>query len=394
VIPVGRFSGGRRLLVISSAVGAVGLVATLVGFFAAPRATLFSYLFAFTYWLGLGVGALMVLAGFHASKARWPVVLRRALEAMALGCVPLALLFLPVVAGMRRLFIWVEPPEALGERALELIRHKAAYLAPGAFIVRATVYFALWIAVALLLWGWSRRQDESGDVRLTQRQRALAAGSLPFVGLALSFASLDWVLSLDPLSSSTIFGFYFLSGGLLGALALLALVAASAGGQDLPGALLSPAHHASLGKLLLAAVAFWAYIAFCQYLLIWIANLPNEVPFIYWRTKPGWRGVALFLFFGQFLVPFFALLSKRLKQRPKLQGALAAWLLFAHAADTYWLVMPALHPDRPWWRWTDFTAFAGVGAALVAFCTWALRGGYAVPIRDPYLRHSLRYDQT
>jgi hypothetical protein len=394
MIPLARFSGGRTLTLWAGALGALGLGATLAGYFAAPRETLFSYEFAFVYWLGLAVGMLLLLAAFHASAARWVGLFRRLIEVMSLCCAPLALLFVPVALGMPKLFVWASPSPVLGQTALELLQHKRPYLNGPFFLVRAVSYFALWVLIAYLLLRWSRRQDESGDLTLTLWQRRLSAGSLPWVGLALSFASLDWVLALEPLSASTIHGFYFFSGSFLGALALTTLVALAARGENLPGPLLTPAHLSSLGRLLLAMTAFWGYIAFCQYMLTWIADLPREVPFYFSRTKPGWRATAIVVATGQFLLPFAALLSKRVKLAPKVLASVSLWILAAHAVDTYWLVMPALHPDRPWPRWTDLSAFLGIGGVLVAFCTWLLRGGYAVPIKDPFLRHSLQYDQV
>lgn len=391
MILVQRYQGGRGLMLGAAIVGALGLAATFAGLAGGARATLFSYLFAFTYWAGIGLGALILLATFHASKARWPVVLRRPLEALSITCVPSVALFLPVALGMRQLFIWVDPQPSLGERALDDLHHKAPYLNVPFFLVRSALYLACWAVVAALLVRWSRAQDARGDISFTVKLRKLGGGILPLLVLTASFAAIDWLMSLEPLWSSTVYGLYVLSGAFLGALAALTLWAVIGRGPDLFGDLLTPAHYASLGKLLLAFTAFWAYIAFCQYMLIWIADLPHELDWYLVRSKPGWRGTAVVLVFVQFVIPFFALLWKRGKQRRGFLLVMAAWLLAAHVIDTYWLVMPALHPDRPWWRWTDLTAFLGVGGAFVASALFWLRGGYAIPVRDPYLRHSLRY---
>jgi hypothetical protein len=150
-------------------------------------------------------------------------------------------------------------------------------------------------------------------------------------------------------------------------------------------------HFHSLGKYLLSFVAFWAYMAFSQLLLIWIANLPEEVPWYILRIGGGWFWVAVFVGLFKFLVPFFLLLSRELKRSPRALSYLAAWLLFVQWVDVYWLVMPHLHPDGPHPWIFDLTALVGVGGAAVAFGILRLRGTAAVPVGDPYLEDSLRY---
>jgi hypothetical protein len=246
--------------------------------------------------------------------------------------------------------------------------------------------------VAHLLRSWSVRQDAEGGVALTLRQRRLGAGSLPFLALTMTFASFDWMMSLDPRFFSTIFGVYWFAGSFMGAFAVV-IVAAAATRHD-PTAF---GHHASLehfhslGKFLLAFVSFWAYVAFSQFMLIWIANIPEEVPWYILRIDGGWRFVGMFLALFHFLVPFFLLLSRDLKRSPRSLSLVAAWLLLAHWVDVYWLVMPHLHADgpRPWIF--DLTAFVGVGGAAVAFTILRMRGAATVPVRDPYLEESLRY---
>jgi hypothetical protein len=150
-------------------------------------------------------------------------------------------------------------------------------------------------------------------------------------------------------------------------------------------------HFHSLGKFMLAFVAFWAYIAFSQFMLIWIANIPEEVPWYILRINGGWRWVGAFVALFQFLVPFFLLLQRAVTRNPRRLAFVAAWLIFVHWIDLYWLVMPHLHEagPRPWLF--DITAFLGVGGAAVAFGVLRMRGIASVPVRDPYLEDSLRY---
>ncbi|MFZ5468900.1 MAG: hypothetical protein ACOZIN_05620 [Myxococcota bacterium] len=386
------FQGGRRPLWGFSAAGVAGLLVTSIGFAFSPRKVLPSYLVAFVYWAGVAVAALILLSIFHASRGRWMVVLRRPLETMAESCALMVPLFLPIALGMKELYIWVAPPPELGEHTLRLLELKRPWLNVPFFLVRAAVYFAVWVGVGWALSRWSRQQDRApGDFWLTAKQHRLGAGALPVLAVTLTFAAFDWLMSLRPEWYSTLFGVYYFAGSVLAVFALLALVVVLGRTAPLPGAQVTSAHLHSLGKFLLAFVAFWAYVAYSQFLLMWIANLPEEVPWYLERTTGGWQLVAVALGLGHFVLPFLALLSAKLKVRPALLGLAAGWLLWAHYLDLYWLVMPTLRGPVASPAWSDFTAFVGVGALTVAFGIWRLRGAYAVPVGDPFLEESLRY---
>jgi len=386
------WQGGRRLVGLATVVAAAGLGLTLAGglLFDARRA-LFSYLVAFVYWVGIAVASLILLSAFHASSARWPVVLRRFLETVPRSLPIFVVLFVPVALGMKHLFPWVDPHALEGE-LLHLVEHKAPYLNTSSFLLRAALYFVVWIAIARILRAWSVRQDTEGGVALTKWQHRLGAGSLPFLALTMTFAAFDWMMSLDPKFFSTIFGVYWFAGSFVCAFAVT--IIAGAATRDDPTAFghhMSVEHFHSLGKFLLAFTAFWAYVAFSQFMLIWIADIPEEVPWYILRIDGGWLWVGLFLAAFHFLAPFFLLLSRDLKRNPKALSLVAGWLLVAHWVDLYWLVMPHLHAGgpRPWLF--DLTAFVGVGAAAVAFTVLRMRGTANVPVRDPHLEESLRY---
>ncbi len=387
---VPTFEGGRRLASRSAAVAVAALAATALLGLRHPTQALFSYLTAFTYWVGIAVAALILLMALHASSARWAVLVRRLLEVIPLATEPLALLFLPVALGAARIFPWAGPASADAEVA-RLWLHRRPYLNLPFFLVRAGLYFAAWIAVSHLLHAWSVRQDREGGTRLTVRLRRLGAGGLPLVALTMTFAAFDWLMSLEPHFASTIFGVYWFAGSFVSAIALLILASVAAQRRGLLGGSLGPDHFHSLGKLLFAFVAFWGYIAFSQFMLTWIANLPGEVPWYLARNRSGWAPIAVFLAVGHFVVPFFLLLSREVKRRPAALSAMAVWILLVHYVDVYWVAMPALHPQSPSPAWTDLTAVVGVGAAALGFLLWRLGGGAAVPAGDPYLQDSLRY---
>ncbi len=385
------YQGGGRLAGTAAAVAAVALGLTAAGAAADPRQALASYLVAFVYWLGIALGALILLGALHASKARWPVVLRRFLETIPQTIPLFAVLFVPIALGMKHVFVWADPAALTGELA-EVVHKKHAYLNVPFFLARAALYFAVWTLVAHLLRSWSVRQDQAGGHALTLRQRRLGAGALPFLALTLSFASFDWMMSLDPRFFSTIFGVYWFAGSFLGAFAVLAIAAAATRAQpDHFGAHLNADHVHALGKFLLAFTAFWAYIAFSQFMLIWIANVPEEIPWYVIRTHTAWGRVGIFLAVAHFAVPFAVLLSRDLKRDPRKLAVVAAWLLLVHWVDVHWVVMPLVHEAGPAPSWLDVTAFVGVGAAFLAALVFRMRGAATVPVRDPYLEESLRY---
>lgn len=392
-VDVQRFDGGRSLMAGAGGLGLLGLLATFVGMSSDARPAMFSYLWAFAYWGGIALGALVLLQIFHAVRAKWMVVLRRPVEVMAVTAVLFLLLFIPIALGMKHLYSWVAPPASLSREAMEVLHHKAPYLNTTFFIIRTVFYLLLATLVSQRLFGLSTKQDGSGEVKLTARQRAFATGMLPLVALMFSFAAFDWLMSLEPLWFSTIFGVYYFAGSFLSAISLLVIVTDRARGKNLYGDLVTDEHIHNLGKLMLAFTAFWGYIGFSQFMLIWIAGLPEEVPFYIVRLKGDWAAIGVFLIVGHFVVPFFTLLSRSLKRNRARLALVAFWILLVHAVDLYWLILPTLSPEAAPFHWTMISAFIGVGGLSIAFALWRIRGHFTVPVRDPYLADSLAYRQ-
>jgi hypothetical protein len=211
--------------------------------------------------------------------------------------------------------------------------------------------------------------------------------------MAMTFAAFDWLMSLNPTWFSTIFGVYYFAGSFVSALSLLAIVTKMGRARGVFGGNVNDEHTHNIGKLMLAFVCFWTYIGFSQLLLIWIAGLPEETPFYITRFGAGWVPLGVALIFGNFFIPFGALLSRSLKRNPKQLTFVAGWLLFIHYIDIVWLVMPSLNPDGYHLHWTDITAFLGLGLLGIAFGVWRLRGKLPVPVKDPYIAESIRYRQ-
>jgi hypothetical protein len=390
-------------MVRAAAVGLLGLGLTGLGGAFDARRALFAYLAAYTFWVGIAAAALVFLMANEAAGSRWYIVVRRILETIPAALVVLAVLFVPIALGMKELYPWVDPsaggpfplaPWAHGEakEAAHLWEHRHAWLNVPFFLFRTVLYLLVLLGAGALMRGWSLKQDDSGDPELTLKMRRLGAGGLPFVALAITFAAVDWQMSLSAFVFSTIFGVYWFSGSLVAALGVLIIAVAAASREEPLRGALNANHVHSLGKYLFAFTAFWAYIAFSQYLLIWIGNLPEEVPWYLVRTDSGWKGVGVFLVLFQFVFPFVILLSRGLKRRLGPLVFLSVWILAAHYVDIYWVVMPPLSPQGPRPSFMDLTALVGVGGVAVSFVVSRLRGHPLVPSRDPHLGDSLRYE--
>jgi hypothetical protein len=392
-LELGPFRGGGAWVTGGGVVGLILTIVTIAMMATGSKDACFSYLMAFAYWAGISYASVILLMIFHATHARWVTVLRRPIEAMAASVTIFLLLFIPVLIWKKQIYVWVDPPESLGREALRLIAHKSAYLNGTAFAIRGIIYFLLAIFVATRLGGLSAQQDKSGDVMLLQKQRNLGAGMLPFIGLAMTFAAFDWLMSLNPTWFSTIFGVYYFAGSFVSALSLLAIITKMGRARNVFGGNMNDEHTHNIGKLMLAFTCFWTYIAFSQLLLIWIAGIPDETPFYITRFNPGWRWIGVLLIFGHFFLPFGALLSRSLKRNPKQLAIVAGWILFINFIDIFWLVMPSRDPEGFALRWTDVTAFLGVGLLGIAFGVTRMRGKLPVPVKDPYIAESIRYRQ-
>ncbi len=394
-LKVEPFRGGSSWMMGGGIVGLLFVIITAaVALATDSKEAFYSYLVAFAYWAGIAFASVILLMCFHATHARWMTILRRPVEVMAATMVVFVVLIVPIWLGMKQLYSWVDPVASgfTGE-ALARVKHKAGWLSVNFFIVRSVVYILVATFLGWRLYGWSLRQDKDGGTDLLAKQRRFASGGLPFIALAITFAGFDWLMSLNPTWFSTIFGVYYFAGSFLSSLSILAIVTWQANLKGLFGGGMNVEHTHSIGKLMLAFTCFWTYIAFSQLLLIWIAGLPEEIPFYITRFREGWRGVGIALIFFHFFVPFGALLSRSLKRTPKRLANVAMWILLIHYIDIYWLVMPTLYPDGATFHWTQPVAFLGVGLVAVAFGMWRLRGRLPVPMRDPYLPESLRYRQ-
>lgn len=380
----------HRATVWSGVAMLLGAVFLVIGAVVGPTRTLYAFLAAFCDVLTIALGALLLLMIVHTMNAKWPVPIRRVPEAIAALLVVAALAFLPIAAFVDPIYPWVHPAGRLSQHAQEVLEKKAPWLHVGFFLVRAAFYWIVWLVVARLLSRWSRQQDTSADPALRDRQRALSAGALPLVALTLTFAAFDWMMSLDPLWFSTIYGLDVFAGGFEAAIGLTTVLVVVLDRQGLLAGLVSPSHYYALGRLLLAFVVFWGYIVFFQFFLIWMGNRPEEVEYYTRRLDGGWWVVAAIVIVGHFVVPFLLLLSYRLKRRPERLVLVGGWMVAMHVVDVHWKIVPALDGAA-------IVHIADLGALLLlggACSMWIVRWLSKRPVaprRDPMLAVGTRY---
>jgi hypothetical protein len=353
----------NRLPVVGAACAVPGVLACAILGAANPKQFFFSWLVSFLFFLSLALGALFFVLIQYAAQGGWGIVLRRLGETSFTTLPVMAALFLPLLFGLQDLYAWAVPGAAEHDA---LLRWKAPYLNVPFFLVRAVVYFGCWSLIAIFYYRASRGQDATGDPAVSARMRRLAGPAIIVLAVTQTFASIDWIMSLTPHWYSTMFGVYFFAGSFVGFIALLSIAAAAMLRAGLLDTVISAEHLHDVGKLLFAFTAFWAYIAFSQFFLIWYANLPEETIWFQARLEGSWRTVSMLLMAGHFAIPFFYLMGRAVKRRASTLAIGGAWLLAMHFVDLYWQVMPTLHPAglRP--SVLDAAAFLAVGGCFLA----------------------------
>ena len=298
----------------------------------------------------------------------------------------LTLLFLPILAGRHYLFAWTDATVVARD---EVLQHKQLYLNTPFFIARAAFYFAVWNALVYFLNRWSLEQDRTSDPQIARRMQVLSGGGLLAYAFTVTFASFDWLLSLDPHWFSTIYGVLLMGGQGLTALAVLITALVWLSRRPPLDAIVVPVHFHDLGNLMLAFVLLWAYFSFSQYLIIFSANLPEEITWYMRRLQTGWRFVGLLLVLFHFAVPFLLLLSRRAKRTPDLIVKIALGILAARLIDLFWLIAPEFHQDGLVVHWLDLTLPLALGGLWVGCFVWQLRGRAILPLHDPQFEQAL-----
>jgi hypothetical protein len=339
-----------------------------------------SYLFAFIYWNAIPLGCLGVLMLHHLTGGRWGLPIRRILEAGTRTLGLMAILFIPILFGMSKLYLWANASVVQGDAILQ---DKRWWLNPTGFVARYVIYFALWLLIAGLLNKWSREEDATGNPALSDRMSALSAPGVVVWALVVTGAAVDWVMSLEPYWYSTIYGLLFIVISALAAFSFTLFVLRMLSDYPPVKDSVGPTHYNDLGNILLAFVMLWAYLSFDQLLIIWAGNLKEEIPWYVERGFGGWAPIGVALVVFHFFVPFLLLLQRGVKRRLRTLSFVAAWIVILTIMDIYWIVVPSWDKAAPHLHFTDIFAFLGIGGLWLAAFAWQLKKLPLLPLHDP-----------
>jgi hypothetical protein len=370
--------------------GGIGLVGMALGFLTLDRASfLQSYLIAFVFWTGISMGSMALLMVQYLSGGAWGIFARRVFEASARTLPILVILFLPIAFSLPTLYEWARP-EALTDPAIQT---KAAYLNPTFFYLRAALYFAVWMGLTFTLTRWSKEQDDNAP-RLPGpkdgRMRVLSGPGLVLYMITLTLMSVDWIMSLQPHFTSTIFGILMLGGQGLSTLAFTILMLAALSRFRPVSEIASEENFHDLGKLMLAFVMLWAYFNVSQFIIIYQGNLPEEIPWYIDRITGTWAPVAVLVLVGHFVLPFSLLLSRGWKRKGTTLARIAMFVLVMRVVDLIWTIGPIFRRTSTL-HWLDFAAVLGLGGIWLFVFFRNLGGRALVPAHDPYFKDALAH---
>jgi hypothetical protein len=369
-------------------VGIIGLVLCVIAAFASTDRFFAAYLFGYLFWLGLALGCFVVAMIHYLTAGRWGDETRRFLEAGYMTLPMMAILFVPIFFGVRRLYPWARPAEVAADKVLQA---KAQYENFAMFTARVIIVFAVWIVMALCLRRWSVAQDQTKDVTPLRRMRTLSGPGVVIYGLTTTIAFVDWVMSLEADWYSSMFPVIIWIGQILAACAFATLLLAwFKDYEPIRGLKLTTPFH-QLGNLLLAFVVFWTYVAFGQMLIIWAGNLPHEITWYLHHIAGHWKWVVGFLAFFHFFLPFFLLLFRATKRRAGALVYLAGMIFIAHIVDVFWLITGSIYTNGLQVNWIDFAALFGVGGVWMAMFIAVLKRASLLPLNDPRIHYTVAH---
>jgi hypothetical protein len=382
------------IMKIAGAVGAIAIVAALgMGFTGDKENFLHAYLAAYMWVLSLGLGALWWVILQHLVNAKWSTVVRRVGELLASNVPVLAILALPIVIptlmGDSSLYIWADSHKM---HENHLLHHKSGYLNVAFFGIRLVIYFGFWALISRFLFKQSLAQDKTGAPEIPEKLQRICAPSMILFALTLTFAAIDFLMTLEPTWFSTIFGVYYFAGCVVSFHSLFALVLMWLQRQGRLKKSVTVEHFHDIGKMMFAFTVFWTYIGFSQFMLIWYANLPEETEWYHQRMNAPWADLSWALVICNFAIPFFGLLSRWVKRHRFGLAFFAVWILVVHYMDMFWLVKPAMHTKHIPFGIVDILCLVGVFGVFLASAAYNAQKVNLVPIKDPRLKRSLAFE--
>ena len=383
-----RWTKGRNTLVLAVLISVIACVA---GFINDPVRFHRSYLVAFAYVAAAGLGAFFFVMVQYLTGSAWSVTMRRIMENIMITLPACFLLGIPVAFGLKDIYPWMDRAMVMADPVL---KQKADFLSEKWFIVRGCIMFALWSIWIFSIYYQSTKQDKERSARQMNVIARWSAPGLFLVVVVGSFAAFDWLMSLEPKWYSTIFGLYILAGGALTFMSFVTLICLGFRRAGILKKSITPEHYHDLGKWLFALTAFYTYMAFSQYLLIWYANLPEETIWYRHRMEGSWLPVSLAMPFIRFLIPFFILLCRPAKRSLKVIAGIAIWSIIVEYVDLYWVVMPTYFKTGPQISWMDFATLAAT-LSVCALVFWSrFRKNKLMPVGDLRFEQSLQFENV
>lgn len=377
----------RRIQVRSLGIGVVFAVISLIGALVTPREqVMHAYLLGYMGWLGLSLGCMAFLMMWYLTGGRWGVAIRRILEAGMRTLPLMAVFFIPLAVGARALYPWADSNRVAHDAALH--HAKFEYLNLTGFWLRGVIYFVIWLGLAYLLSQWSTEQDRPPVLDINRRFSKLSAAGLILYAFTITFAAIDWVMSLYATWISTIYGLLFLAGQVLVALCFVVAVEAMLSRYRPFSDVLKPEHVKDHGNLMLAFVMLWAYFSFSQLLIIWAGNLPEEISWYLPRWGNGWQYVGIALALFHFAVPFALLLSEPRKRYVRRLLKVAILVFVMRWVDLFWHIEPHEH-QRFCVHWLDIAIPVAIGGIWLAYFFYNLRSRPLLVLYDPRTQTAL-----
>jgi hypothetical protein len=367
----------------------IGLPFAAVSIFCAvknPDLFLRSWLVAFMFWLGLTLGSLVLLMLQYTSGGNWGRLGRRFWEASTRTLPLIGLFFIPILLGMKHLYPWTHMDAA------ELGSSKIAwYLNSNFFIGRAVIYFAAWGFLTWRMGRWSQR-EEAGQTTAAQfvTVQNWSGFGIVFYGLTITFASIDWTMSLNPHWWSTVWGMLFMVGEVLSTFAFTIILLVRLAQTEPLSRMFKTDYLHDFGKLMFAFVVLWAYLSFSQWLIIWSGNMLVEIKWYLIRLRGGWQYFGPILIFFHFVFPFALLLSRSLKRHGRRVVMIALLIMVMRLVDLFWQIAPNFYPGDAMgsMQWTEIAMYIvnpiAMGGLWLAFFFWQLGRRSLMPVNDPH----------